>query len=57
MAFLLKDYQLLNSGSALGSGVGPLLIAKQPMSESEINAARIAIPGKFTTANFLSLSY
>mgnify|MGYP003635800669 CR=1 FL=1 len=58
MAFLLKDYQLLNSGSALGSGVGPLLIAKQPMSESEINAARIAIPGKFTTANFLlSLAY
>jgi 1,4-dihydroxy-6-naphthoate synthase len=58
MAHLLKSYQLLNSGSALGSGVGPLLIAKQHLSEAEIDAARIAIPGKYTTANFLlSLAY
>lgn len=58
LANLLKNYQLLNSGSALGSGVGPLLIAKQHMTEEEIDAARIAIPGKYTTANFLlSLAY
>lgn len=58
MAHLLKPYQLLNSGSALGSGVGPLLIAKQHLTEEEIDAGRIAIPGKYTTANFLlSLAY
>src|SRR5690554_5217083 len=58
LANLLKSYQLLNSGSALGSGVGPLLIARQHMTEEEIDAARIAIPGKYTTANFLlSLAY
>lgn len=58
MAFCLEDYQLLNSGSALGSGVGPLLIAKKHLTEEEVNAAKIAIPGKYTTANFLlSLAY
>jgi len=58
MAYSLDNYQLLNSGSALGSGVGPLLIAKKQFSKDEINKARIAIPGKYTTANFLlSLAY
>ncbi len=58
MAYCLNDYQLLNSGSALGSGVGPLLIAKKHLSEEEINQAKVAIPGKYTTANFLlSLAY
>lgn len=58
MAFCLDHYQLLNSGSALGSGVGPLLIAKKEITEKEVNSAKIAIPGKFTTANFLlSLAY
>jgi len=50
-AHLTKFYQLLNAGSALGNNCGPLLIAK-----SEINitdATKIAIPGKYTTANFL----
>ena len=58
LALLHNEYQILNSGSALGSGVGPLLIAKKHLSEAEINGARIAIPGKLTTANFLlSLAY
>ena len=53
MAFCLESYQLLNSGSALGRGVGPLLIAKKQLSKEEIIQSKIAIPGKFTTANFL----
>lgn len=52
-AHLLPHYALLNAGSALGEQVGPLLIAKSPMQAFEINKARIAIPGKYTTANFL----
>lgn len=57
-AYALEDYILLNSGSALGNNCGPLLIAKRNMSLEEINRARIAIPGKYTTANFLlSLAY
>ena len=46
-------YQLLNSGSALGNNCGPLLIVKNYLSEEELDNARIAIPGKNTTANFL----
>ncbi len=58
MAFCLNDYQLLHSGSALGSGVGPLLIAKEKLSAEQINTGEIAIPGKYTTANFLlSMAY
>ncbi|MEM9916919.1 MAG: 1,4-dihydroxy-6-naphthoate synthase [Bacteroidota bacterium] len=52
-AYLINAYQLLHSGSALGNNCGPLLIAKRPIAESEIAASRIAIPGRFTTANFL----
>ena len=55
---LLSRYNLLDAGSALGNNCGPLLIAKQPMNPAEINAANIAIPGKYTTANLLlSLAY
>ncbi len=52
-AYLTERYALLHSGSALGNNCGPLLIGKVPMSEAEINAAEIAIPGRLTTANFL----
>jgi 1,4-dihydroxy-6-naphthoate synthase len=52
-AHLLGKYELLNAGSALGRNCGPLLIAKAPMSREQIEQAKIAIPGKYTTANFL----
>ena len=52
-AHLTEQYALLDAGSALGNNCGPLLIAQKPMTEAEVNAARIAIPGKMTTANFL----
>jgi 1,4-dihydroxy-6-naphthoate synthase len=50
---LLNDYALLHAGSALGNNCGPLLISKHPMTKAEVQKARIAIPGKYTTANFL----
>ena len=53
-----NNYHLLNSGGALGKGVGPLLISKHPLSAKEIQHATIAIPGKNTTAHLLfSLAY
>ena len=50
-----KQYQVLDAGSALGFGCGPLLISKNPISPdaSEINRLRIGIPGETTTANLL----
>lgn len=50
---LTANYHLLESGAALGNNCGPLLIARGPMTQEEINNARIAIPGRYTTANFL----
>ena len=57
-AHVTQKYQLLNTGSALGRNVGPLLIAKKKLNPDELNQAKIAIPGRYTTANFLlSLAY
>ncbi|MBD3748001.1 MAG: 1,4-dihydroxy-6-naphthoate synthase [Sphingobacteriales bacterium] len=56
-AYALKDYVLLDAGSALGFGVGPMLICKKPQDLNNPNL-KIGIPGKYTTANFLlSLAY
>ena len=43
-------YRLLRSGAALGRGVGPLVVARRPMSLAEATAGRVAIPGRDTTA-------
>lgn len=49
----VDKYALLHSGSALGKGVGPLLITKEPASLGNVNNMHIAIPGVKTTANLL----
>lgn len=52
-AYLISSYALLTSGSALGNNCGPLLIAKTAIPTEDLNTKKIAIPGKYTTANFL----
>jgi len=52
-AHCYDSYILLRSGSALGRGCGPLLICRPGFDHSSLTEARIAIPGKLTTANFL----
>ncbi len=52
-AFAAPNYLILDSGSALGHGNGPLLISKRKLDTSELVNAHIAIPGRFTTANLL----
>jgi 1,4-dihydroxy-6-naphthoate synthase len=51
----LDNYVLLNAGSALGKGVGPILISKYTAEnvDSAITNQSIAIPGINTTANLL----
>lgn len=51
----LENYTLLNAGSAIGKGVGPLLItdSSQELTSEEINQASIALPGIHTSANLL----
>lgn len=56
-AYVTDKYILLDAGSALGFGVGPLLISKKEVIPSEVrlqtSSLIIAIPGEYTTANFL----
>jgi 1,4-dihydroxy-6-naphthoate synthase len=50
---VINNYTILNSGSALGTGVGPLLIAKNNIAIIDIKHCTIAIPGENTTAHML----
>jgi len=54
-AHCASHYALLDAGSALGRNCGPLLVSKRAISSDEVAAGklRIAIPGRYTTANFL----
>jgi 1,4-dihydroxy-6-naphthoate synthase len=54
-AYCADRYVLLDAGSALGRSCGPLLISKRAITADEAAAGklRIAIPGRYTTANFL----
>jgi 1,4-dihydroxy-6-naphthoate synthase len=59
-AHCVESYALLDAGSALGRGCGPLLISARKVSAAEVARGQlsIAIPGKYTTANFLlALAY
>lgn len=63
-AYAANKYVLLDAGSALGFGVGPMLICKgnaealKTRLETGDISLKMGIPGKYTTANFLlSLAY
>jgi 1,4-dihydroxy-6-naphthoate synthase len=51
----VENYVLMDSGSALGKGVGPLLVAKEDheFSKEQVAAKEIALPGINTTAHLL----
>ena len=52
-AYLADRYALLNSGSSMGDGYGPRLVARDERPadpQAAIRGRRIAIPGKMTTA-------
>ena len=53
LPFVLEEYVILRSGAALGFGVGPLLVAHDPLRVEDCRDLPIAVPGRFTTANLL----
>ena len=58
LPLVLDKYKVLNSGSALGKGVGPLLISSTADTNQSIEDSLIAIPGENTTAHLLfSMAY
>src|SRR6185369_17668018 len=46
-------YALLRSGSALGRGCGPLLVARNDLDPADLRGRKIAVPGQYTTALLL----
>ncbi len=48
-----KMYRILDSGSALGKGSGPVLVAKNQCLDPRYLSLTVAIPGEYTTANML----
>jgi 1,4-dihydroxy-6-naphthoate synthase len=56
-AYLWRDYALLSSGSSMGDGYGPRLVATRPRPadpRAAIRGLRVGVPGRLTTA-FLAL--
>jgi len=53
LGHVCDQYVLLMAGSALGRGCGPLLVAREKFSPSELPRLTIAIPGAYTTAAML----
>jgi hypothetical protein len=49
----IANYQMLNSGGALGKNCGPLIISKKKIYPDELHDCKIAIPGENTTAKLL----
>ena len=48
---LVQDrYALLPHGASMGSGYGPVVVSREPLSRDELREVEIAIPGRMTTA-------
>lgn len=53
LGHIREEYALLRSGSALGRGCGPLLIAADRIDPADLRGRTIAVPGRYTTAKLL----
>jgi 1,4-dihydroxy-6-naphthoate synthase len=51
--YLMDQYAVLACGGSFGDRVGPIVVAKHPMSIGELADARIAVPGTMTSAYLL----
>jgi len=57
LGHIRDEYALLRSGSALGRGCGPLLVAREVMDPRDLAGRTIAVPGRYTTALLLLRLY
>src|SRR5260370_22566650 len=48
--YVADKYVLMASGSSVGDGYGPMIVAQHPLEPEEIKGKRIAVPGTLTTA-------
>ena len=48
--FVQQDYALLPHGASIGSGYGPVVVAREPLALDELQGIEIVVPGALTTA-------
>jgi 1,4-dihydroxy-6-naphthoate synthase len=48
--YVQRQYALLPHGASMGSGYGPIVVAREPMTRDELAQVRVTVPGKMTTA-------
>jgi 1,4-dihydroxy-6-naphthoate synthase len=48
--FVQDRYVLLPHGASMGSGYGPIVVAREPLSRDALRDVEIAVPGRMTTA-------
>jgi 1,4-dihydroxy-6-naphthoate synthase len=48
--FVQEDYALLPHGASIGSGYGPIVVARRELSLAELAEAEIVVPGTMTTS-------
>jgi 1,4-dihydroxy-6-naphthoate synthase len=48
--FVQQDYALLPHGASIGSGYGPVLVARAPESLDQVRDTEVVVPGAMTTA-------
>lgn len=56
-AYVADKYVLMASGSSIGDGYGPMIIAPRPMDPEDLKGKRIAIPGTMTSAYLAAKLY
>ncbi len=52
--FVQEDYILLPHGASIGTGYGPVVVAREPLTVDALKGREIVVPGRMTTA-FLTL--
>ena len=48
--FVQDRYVILPHGASIGSGYGPIVVAREPLTKDALRKAHIAVPGRMTTA-------
>ena len=43
-------YRIMSCGSSIGRNYGPMVVSADPMTESDLEGKRVAVPGIFTTS-------
>jgi 1,4-dihydroxy-6-naphthoate synthase len=48
--FVQEKYVILPHGASMGSGYGPVVVSRRPLTRAELSELEIAVPGRMTTA-------